>query len=453
LSETLDRRKFLAGAVGATLSMAISSCSPRKAKETLAQAQRVRRSVRGMSADDPVLASYTKAIKLMRSLGRNDPSSWEFQVNLHAGGCHEQHFWPWHRMFLYRFERIVSKISEDAHWAIPYWNYSNEDEHCLPEPFRAQPSPLWIGNRLRGWNDGTLCLSPDHASYRRAFVSPNFFRANGAVFGTPHMSVHGDIGGPMQILETSPRDPIFYLHHSNIDRLWDLWLTSTSGASDPLWYEPWKSLSFPFYDEDGQQVQMTACDVLRAKEQLGYSYEGAGTQPNQVCTGGLSPTVFVELPIDSVQIERIPTTVGEGVSRHAIKTAGLKDLASLLANGNNHILLTLDELQADRPPGAVWDVYVGPTGLEPIVGSPFFVGVLTLFGAGIKTSLQYKGSTSAVYVIDEALEQSIRRDASGIEMVFSPSGPLRNGKVVVLPVEAPISVGKASIKLETARAR
>ncbi|KAM0080969.1 hypothetical protein ACKRZS_006869 [Fusarium odoratissimum] len=40
--------------------------------------------------------------------------------------------------------------------------------------------------------------------------------------GGPHGAIHSAIGGDM-IPNTSPNDPIFFLHHTQIDRLWSLW--------------------------------------------------------------------------------------------------------------------------------------------------------------------------------------------------------------------------------------
>jgi tyrosinase len=39
----------------------------------------------------------------------------------------------------------------------------------------------------------------------------------------PHGQVHVNIGGDMQSTLTSPNDPVFYLHHANVDRLWWKW--------------------------------------------------------------------------------------------------------------------------------------------------------------------------------------------------------------------------------------
>jgi tyrosinase len=36
----------------------------------------------------------------------------------------------------------------------------------------------------------------------------------------PHDGVHQAIGGNMSVVDLSARDPIFFLHHANVDRLW-----------------------------------------------------------------------------------------------------------------------------------------------------------------------------------------------------------------------------------------
>src|SRR4029079_15889074 len=41
---------------------------------------------------------------------------------------------------------------------------------------------------------------------------------------TPHGAVHVRTGGEMRSIGTSARDPIFWLHHANVDRLWNRWL-------------------------------------------------------------------------------------------------------------------------------------------------------------------------------------------------------------------------------------
>lgn len=53
-------------------------------------------------------------------------------------------------------------------------------------------------------------------------VMSNFTAFAYGLEGGPHGAVHSGIGGDMSP-STSPNDPIFFLHHTQIDRLWYLW--------------------------------------------------------------------------------------------------------------------------------------------------------------------------------------------------------------------------------------
>jgi hypothetical protein len=45
-----------------------------------------------------------------------------------------------------------------------------------------------------------------------------------------HGAVHVRVGGDMSSVPTAGYDPIFYLHHANIDRLWAQWQQANPGA-------------------------------------------------------------------------------------------------------------------------------------------------------------------------------------------------------------------------------
>ena len=52
----------------------------------------------------------------------------------------------------------------------------------------------------------------------------------------PHNGVHQAIGGNMAVIALSSRDPIFYLHHANIDRLWTAWnARGNANSAEPMW--------------------------------------------------------------------------------------------------------------------------------------------------------------------------------------------------------------------------
>jgi len=95
----------------------------------------------------------------------------------------------------------------------------------------------------------------------------------GALETTPHDTVHVDIGGWMGSINLSARDPIFYLHHANIDRLWKRWLALGGGRQDPVSDQVWMNTMFTFFDENGQQVQLSGKDILDTVGQLNYCYD------------------------------------------------------------------------------------------------------------------------------------------------------------------------------------
>jgi tyrosinase len=98
----------------------------------------------------------------------------------------------------------------------------------------------------------------------------------------PHDNVHGATGGFMGAF-MSPVDPIFWLHHANLDRLWDIWsrrkafLDSTglptSSSAELDMKQRFERQTFHFFcDAKGKSVTMTTAESL-SPSVLGYSYE------------------------------------------------------------------------------------------------------------------------------------------------------------------------------------
>jgi tyrosinase len=61
----------------------------------------------------------------------------------------------------------------------------------------------------------------------------------------PHGTVHNNIGKDIWDIRRSARDPIFWLHHANIDRLWTVW-TKNRGRKNPPPASTWAQASFTF---------------------------------------------------------------------------------------------------------------------------------------------------------------------------------------------------------------
>jgi tyrosinase len=282
----LHRRAFLAG--GTALAMVGGGAKTQDAVV-------IRRSIRHMAAGDPDLAALRRAVAAMRALPRSDPRNWQRFADLHRAHCPHGnwYFLPWHRAYLVAFERLCRALSGKPDFALPYWDWTLERR--LPSAFaagNARSNPLY---RPRPGLSGGLGLPEDmvgRAVLSRIMASPDFEafgstrplgqrdldprwqREPGArteLEFNPHDGVHIAIGGEMADIDLAARDPLFFLHHANIDRLWTEWnRRGNANSSDPLWRD--FSFSDNFIHPDGSFWDVTVGE-LGATPALGYRYD------------------------------------------------------------------------------------------------------------------------------------------------------------------------------------
>lgn len=100
----------------------------------------------------------------------------------------------------------------------------------------------------------------------------------GSVEAVPHGPVHlwsGDNTQPnfedMGNFYSAARDPIFFAHHSNVDRMWSIWKNLGSKNKD-LSDKDWLDSGFLFYNENAELVRVKVRDCLDSRK-LGYVYE------------------------------------------------------------------------------------------------------------------------------------------------------------------------------------
>jgi hypothetical protein len=430
------------------------------------EAVRVRRDVGGMDASDPVLVCYREAIKKMQALPVSNPLSWAYQAAIHGtmlpgsytawNTCEHgtEFFWSWHRMYLYWFERIIRHFCGDCCWALPYWNWAPGSELSLPTAFRDPSSELYTVNRNSMINSGSGSLNPVAIDISGAFSSSSFMTAN-SVIQSPHGSVHVEVGGWMASVPTAAQDPIFYLHHSNIDRLWDLWLAQGGGRSDPVTDSTWTGRTYTFFDEQGHAIHMNTCEILRAARQLDYVYEGEPPQVEDFCAHAHRRAETAEFRTELIL--RVAQTA-ELTSRPTSVPVDLADararIGGLLAERQATVLLDLDQVEADKQPGVVWAVYVGPEPVAEGSKTPYFVGSLALFGAGVRDETHPNHKFEAghfAFPLNRALEAWLRAGAQKLIATFVPVGILVGGKPSSVEAKAEVHVGRISLTVERPR--
>lgn len=231
--------------------------------------------------------SIKRGISAMKGRPANDPTSWQFQANIHGmigprtSPLHKQcahghrpgqfgYFLPWHRGYLYYFERILRDAAGDPSLTLPYWDWPSDP--ALPVEFRTpatSTNPLYEPARFlnNGSMLNTFALRNGLSTTMR---QTNFFRFQDALEG-PHGNVHMMVGGRMGGVPTSANDPIFWLHHCNVDRQWDRWLVSLPGRQNPA-NSRYLNQRFSFADVGGVTVTRSVRNMLFS-EDLGYRYD------------------------------------------------------------------------------------------------------------------------------------------------------------------------------------
>jgi Common central domain of tyrosinase/Polyphenol oxidase middle domain len=163
----------------------------------------------------------------------------------------------------------------------------------------------------------------------------------------------------MGSVPVSALDPIFYAHHTNIDRLYECWLKVNEPARLPS-NPTHLNTQFTFVDADGSMPLRRVSDMLRLS-QLGYSYAGGGDCPVAAVAVAAEGTRMAETsPAASgrviastgeTRLERGVTTVPMSVTR-----TGTESLAA--PSAGRHVWLVIEGLKFDAAPGTLYNVYV-----------------------------------------------------------------------------------------------
>lgn len=408
--------------------------------------------------------------------------------------CQHQswYFLPWHRGYLHRFEAIIRdtiiRLGGPKDWMLPYWNYNGKRPHSieLPMAFRSPkrpgntPNHLFVKARFGTDGKGNVNIDPARISLAAlregdfdddatgGFAGPKTVfsldgNRNGLLESLPHNVIHGFVGGAavsqptqwgqvglMSTPQTAALDPIFWLHHANIDRLWEVWLNRHKDNKNPTtdtdWMQgpPATGRKFLLPEVDGQIREVHVADIMSAQA-LGYDYDDVSDpipsvpgQPGAKPPGSLMGNVLGVLMASKAQefassADRLYLGSEAGEARVRIdaqskpKDASLQGVGILQAPAPR-VYLSLDGIQATRDGGfsdaAVMDVYVAAPAASGQGGVEHFVGSVSMFGSTRASDPNAAhggaGITQALDITDsyQALQRSGALDGDELTVKF-----------------------------------
>ena len=267
----LNRRSALLGA-GATVAAGLTA-----ARAGAQTPLRIRRSAGELTAASDDVVAFGDAVRLMKR--RRDGLSWDRQVRIHHVDAQHGNglFLPWHRLQLAHLGRIVARLTGHDSFAMPYWDW--QEHRFLPDWVTDRDSPLFERERARGVDELDFAAARwAESPYTARLASDDFEtfcgklpEGQGMVEGYGHNHIHALIGGAMRHPRTSARDPMFWLHHSNVDRVWATW-HGLHGKS--LYPSEWTALTVTgFVDSDGEPVGDLPVSAALETRALGYDYD------------------------------------------------------------------------------------------------------------------------------------------------------------------------------------
>lgn len=221
----------------------------------------------------PEKAAFVAAIRALKANGTYDNFVRQhreaFLMSPNDPAHNGPAFLPWHREYLRRFEAALQQVANDRNLGLPYWDWTVDnspnaslwgpdfmggngvgfDQRVTTGPFAFSTGQWTLTVRDPGETadflqrafgamgslptktqiDDALEITPyDSAPWNRQSNVDTSFRQR--LEGRIHNPGHMWVGGSMMAM-SSPNDPVFWLHHCNIDRLWAVWQRAHPGEA------------------------------------------------------------------------------------------------------------------------------------------------------------------------------------------------------------------------------
>jgi tyrosinase len=354
----------------------------------------------------------------------NDPDLGKVPASIQAlfHQCHidESLFFLWHRGYVAAMERLMQDAIHDPNFRLPYWNWYADPS--LPEAFRnefvdaqhTQKNSLYISGRNTSpvnVNGGAPVWTPEIVTN---YGEPDFETFQDELNQNEHGDIHVDVGTQtnMGSIYFAGRDPIFFLHHANIDRLLMVWVNSSPATHKvPTSFPAWLPSVYRFPVPPGSGgttphpvATPTVQDLaLGSMEAMGYKYDNVDVPtvsapsvpaaPQNVRAAPIAPeepnAPKIQMFAAVKPVDKAIEVGSGGTVELAIQAKHREKITALLETGSTSksapgLALVLENVQVKEPPPglASYRVFVNlpKEGAGKEAFRDYFVGTISLFG-------------------------------------------------------------------------
>ncbi|CAA2987527.1 polyphenol oxidase I, chloroplastic-like [Olea europaea subsp. europaea] len=230
------------------------------------------------------VAKYEKAVELMKALPADDPRNFMQQANVHRAYCnltYDQvgaldlkiqihncwHFYPWHRCSSLFDARRNQNHLPPAVSDLPYFGtQSVYTTQIISNNLTVMYSEM-VPN--------VQTLEDFYGAKYNTGTQPD--QGPGTVERGSHTALHVSVGvvtstgEDMGNFYSAGREPLFFSHHTNIDRLWTIWRDLRGSKAKDFVDSNWLNATYLFYDENAQLIRvdtpwLKSRPVARAKK-------------------------------------------------------------------------------------------------------------------------------------------------------------------------------------------
>ncbi len=223
---------------------------------------------------------------------------------------------------------------------------------------------------------------------------PDYDEFNSSINDKPHGAMHLYIGGAenglstfnkifqvnhmtglMTRVESAGFDPIFWVHHANIDYLWWRWELSAFGQRPVLAELQSTPTAYAFFDENGNPVTLTVEQAFNQAFNMDYTYDAFLLKVKVPLPFSLVPQQIDTLATTKPRIP-IPIPVEAKPIQVTLPIAKRAPQLRLIDRTKSRLQLAVTITFTKEPQG-IYELYVNSSGAD----STHLVGVMTFFGA------------------------------------------------------------------------